>query len=215
MYSFPNLEPVCYSMSGSNYWFLTCIRFLRKQVMWSGIPISWRIFQFVVTHTVKGFGVINKAEVDVCLELSCFFFFFYMIQRMLGIWSLVPLPFLKPAWTSGSWWFMYCWRLSWRLSWRILSIALQTLIWVKLCDSLNILWHWLSLGLEWKHLFLSYGHCWVFQICWHTECSILMTSSLRIWNSSVGIPSPPLASFIVMLLRPTWLQSPGCLALGD
>ena len=29
--------------------------------------------QFIVIHTVKGFGIVNKAEVDVCLELSCFF----------------------------------------------------------------------------------------------------------------------------------------------
>ena len=35
--------------------------------------ISLRIFQFIVIHTVKGFGVVNKAEVDVFLELSCFF----------------------------------------------------------------------------------------------------------------------------------------------
>ena len=46
-------------------------RFLRRQVRWSGIHISWRIFQFVVIHTVKGFDVVNKAE--VFLELSCFF----------------------------------------------------------------------------------------------------------------------------------------------
>ena len=46
---------------------------------------------------------------------------FYMIQQMLTIWSLVPLPFLNPAWTSGSSWFMYCWSLAWR----ILSITLQ------------------------------------------------------------------------------------------
>ena len=37
-----------------------------------------------------------------------------MIQRMLAIWSLVPLPFLKPAWTSGSSRFTYCWSLAWR-----------------------------------------------------------------------------------------------------
>ena len=37
------------------------------------MPISLRILQFVVIHTVKGFGVVNKAEVDVLLELSCFF----------------------------------------------------------------------------------------------------------------------------------------------
>ena len=48
-------------------------RFLRRQVRWSGIPTSWRIFQFVVIHTVKDFGIVNKAEIDVFLELSCFF----------------------------------------------------------------------------------------------------------------------------------------------
>ena len=37
-------------------------RFLRRQVRWFGIPISWRIFQFVVIYTVKGFDIINKAE---------------------------------------------------------------------------------------------------------------------------------------------------------
>ena len=40
---------------------------------------------------------------------------FSMIQQKLAIWSLVPLPFLKPAWTSGSSWFMYCWSVSWRI----------------------------------------------------------------------------------------------------
>ena len=48
-------------------------------------------------------------------------------------------------------------------------------------------------------LFQSCGRWWVFQICWHTECIIFTTSSFRIWNSSTGIPSPPLALFIVML----------------
>ena len=47
-------------------------RFLRRQVRWSGIPISPKIFQFVVVHTVKGFGIVNKAETEVFLELSCF-----------------------------------------------------------------------------------------------------------------------------------------------
>ena len=46
-------------------------------------------------------------------------------------------------------------------------------------------------------LFQSRGHCWVFQICWHMECSTFTAFSFRIWNSSTGIPSPPL--FLVML----------------
>ena len=79
-------------------------RFLRRQVRWSGIPISLRIFQFVVIHPVKGLGIVHKAEVDVFLELSCFF----DDPRMLAVWSLLPLPFLNPACTSGTSRFMYC-----------------------------------------------------------------------------------------------------------
>ena len=91
-------------------------RFLKRQVRWSGIHISFQIFQFIVIHTVKGFGIVNKAEIDVFWNSLAF----SMIQWMLAIWSLVPLPFLKPGWTSGSSWFTYCWSLAWR----ILSISL-------------------------------------------------------------------------------------------
>ena len=48
-------------------------------------------------------------------------------------------------------------------------------------------------------LFQSCGHCWVFQICWHIECSTFTALSLRIWNSTTGIPWAPLALFVVML----------------
>ena len=48
-------------------------------------------------------------------------------------------------------------------------------------------------------LFHSCGYCWVFQICWHIECSTFTASCFRIWNSSTGIPSPPLSLFVVML----------------
>ena len=71
---------------------------------------------------------------------------------------------------------------------------------MQLCGSLSILWHCLSLRLEWKLTFFqSCGHCWVFQICWHIECSTFIASSCRILNSSTGIPTPPLALLIVML----------------
>ena len=48
-------------------------------------------------------------------------------------------------------------------------------------------------------LFLFCGHCWTFQICWHIDGHILTASSFKIWNSSAGIPSPPLALLVVML----------------
>ena len=106
MYSFSYLEPVCCSMSSSNCCFLTCIQISQEadQVVW--YSHLFQIFpQLIVIHTVKGFGIVNKAEIDVFWNSLAF----SMIQRMLAIWSLVPLPFLKPAWTSGSSWFTYCW----------------------------------------------------------------------------------------------------------
>ena len=121
---------------------------------------------------------------------------FSMIQWMLEIWSLVPLPLLKPAWTSASSWFTYCWSLAWR----ILSITL----WV--CELSAIVWYFEhSLALSFfvigmkTDLFQSFGHCWIFQICWHIECSPFTTSSFKIWNKLTGISSLPLSLFVVML----------------
>ena len=117
-----------------------------------------------------------------------------MIQLMLAIWSLVSLSFLKPAWTPWSLWFTDYWSLAWR----ILSITLLCVRWVQLCGSLNVLWHCLSLGLEWKLTFSSPEATAEFPNLLATECSTFTASSFRIWNSSTGIPSPPLALFVVM-----------------
>ena len=61
-------------MSGSNCCFLTYIPVLRRQVRWPGMPIYLIIFQFGVIYTVKGFSVVNEAEVDAFLEFLCFFY---------------------------------------------------------------------------------------------------------------------------------------------
>ena len=53
-------------------------------------------------------------------------------------------------------------------------------------------------------LFQSCGHCWVFQICWHIECSTFVESSFRIWNCSTAILLPPLALFVVLLPKAHW-----------
>ena len=126
--------------------------FLRRQVRWSGIPTSWRFFQFVLIHIVQGFRVVNETEVDVFLEFLCIFY----DQRMLAMWFLVPLPFLNPTCISGYTVTInvdvqstYCWSLAWR----ILSFTLVHVKWGQLCGSLNILWHCPSLELEWKLTF--------------------------------------------------------------
>src|SRR5574337_844650 len=75
MYSFPDLEPACCSMSSSNCCFLTCIQISQEagQVVWYSYLLK-NFPQFVVIHTVRAFGIVNKAEVDVFLELSSFFY---------------------------------------------------------------------------------------------------------------------------------------------
>ena len=68
-----NMEPVCCSMSSSNCCFLTCIQISQQAdqvVMYSHLFQNFP--QFIVIHTVKGFGKVNKAEGDVLLKLSCF-----------------------------------------------------------------------------------------------------------------------------------------------
>ena len=71
--------------------------------MWPGIPISLRIFQFVVIHTAKGFSIVNEAEVYVFLEFSCFFY------DTMDVGNLISgsLPFLNPPCTSGHSQLMY------------------------------------------------------------------------------------------------------------
>ena len=74
MYSFSYLGPVFCFMSSSNCCFLTCIQISQEagQVVWYS-HVFQNFPQFIVIHTVKGFGIVNKAEIDVFLELSCFF----------------------------------------------------------------------------------------------------------------------------------------------
>ena len=61
-------------MSSSNCCFLTCIQISQEagQVVWYS-HLFQKFPQFVLIHTVKGFGIVNKAEIDVFLELPCFF----------------------------------------------------------------------------------------------------------------------------------------------
>ena len=94
-------------------------------------------------HTVKDFGIVNKAEVDVFLELSCFYHDPVDVGNLisgssafsktsLNIWKFTVHVLLKPGLEN-----------------------FEHVRWVQLCSSLSILWHFLSLGLEWKLTFSS------------------------------------------------------------
>ena len=147
MYSFPNLEPVCCSMSNSNCCFLTCIQVSQEagQVVWYS-HLFQNFPQFVLIHTVKGFGIVNKAEIDAFLEFSCFFYdltdvgnlisgFSTFSKSSLNTWKFMVHVLLKPGLENFEHYFASMWDEC------------------NLCASLNVLWHCLSLGFEWKLIF--------------------------------------------------------------
>ena len=82
-------------------------RFVRRQIRSSGIPTSWRIFQFVVIHTVKGFGIVNEAEVDVFPKLSCFFYDPTDVSNLISGSSAFSILWLIQR--DRGWWRTQCW----------------------------------------------------------------------------------------------------------
>ena len=188
-YSFPNFEPVRCIRSGSNCCFITCIRFLRRQVRWSGTPISLRIFHSLLWSTQSKFSTVSETESNVFLEFFCFFYDPMFVGNLISCSS----AFSKSSLNILSSQFTYC---------ELLKPGLENFEHYFACvwDECNcaVVWTFFGIGMK-AALFQSCGHCWVFQICWHIECSIFIASSFRIWKSSTGIPSPPLAFFIVML----------------
>ena len=94
-------------MSGSNCCFLTCIQISQEagQVIWYS-HLFQNFPQFIVIHTVEGFGIVNKAEIDVFLELPCFF------DGPVDVGNLISgsSAFSNPTWTSGTSQFAYCWK---------------------------------------------------------------------------------------------------------
>ena len=124
------------------------------------------------------------------------FLAFYMIHQMLAICSLVPLPFYKPR--------LYISKFPVHV---LLKPCLKdfehnlTSMW----NEYNCMVAWTFFGIthpwDWNEnwFFQSWGHSWVFQICLYIEYSTSAASPFRIWNRSAGIPSPPLALFVVIL----------------
>ena len=134
-------------MTSSNCCFLTCIQVSQGagQVVWYS-HLFQNFPQFLVIHTVNGFRIVNKAEINVLLELSCFFDDPADVGNLisgssafsktsLNIWKFTVHVLLKPGLENFE--HYYC------------------VSWVQLCASWSILWHCLSLGLEWKQTFSS------------------------------------------------------------
>ena len=140
MNSFPYLEPVCFSMSSSNCCFLTCIQFSQEagHVVWNSLLFQ-NFPQFIVIHTVKGFGTVNKAEMYVFLELSCIFHDPADIGNLVSgssAFSQSSLNFTLEYGISTIWKFTYCWSLAWR----ILSMTLLLLLLLLLLSHFSRVW---------------------------------------------------------------------------
>ena len=115
MYSFSDLEAVCCSMSGSNHCFLTWKHISQEadMVLWYSHLLKY-FPQFVVAHTIKYFGIVNKAEIDVFLELCCFF------DDPVDVGNLISG---SSAFSKSS---LNIWKFTLQrsLAWRILSMTL-------------------------------------------------------------------------------------------
>ena len=104
-------------------------------------------------------------------------------KTSLNIWKFTVDVLLKPGLENFEHYFTSMWdECNCAVVWAFFGIA--------------CLWDWNE-----TDLFQSCGHCWVFQICWHIECNTFIASSFRIWNSSNGMQSLPLALFVVMLSK--------------
>ena len=196
-------------MSSSNCCFLTCIQISQEagQVVWYS-HLFQNFPQFIVIHTVKSFGIANKAEVDVFLELSCFFDdpsdvgnlisgFSAFAKPSLNIWKFMVHILLKPGLENFEHYFTSVWdEGNCAVVWAFFGIV--------------FLWDW--------------NENWPFPVLWPLlSFPNLLTYWVQQFHNIIfqdlkwlnGIPSCPLALFIVMLPRPTWLHLPGCLALGE
>ena len=96
MYSFSNLEPVLCSMSSSNCRFLTYIQISQEagQVAWYSHLFKY-FSQLVMIHTVKGFGIVDKADIDIFLELYHFFYDTSDVGNLISCSSAFSKPNLK------------------------------------------------------------------------------------------------------------------------
>ena len=155
-YSFSYLEPVCCSMSSSNCCFLICTQVSQEagQVVWYS-HLFQNFQQFIVIHTVKGFGIVNKAERDVFLELSCF------SDDPADVGNLISG---SSAFSKTS---LYIWKFTVHV---LLKPGLENFehYFTSMWDECNgvVIWAFLALpffGIGMKtDLFQSCGHCWVF-----------------------------------------------------
>ena len=132
MYSFSYLEPVCCSMSSANCFFL--ITQEAGQAIWYSHFLN-NFPQFIMIHTVKGFDIVNKAEIDVFLELSCFFNDPMDVRNLisglsafsktnLNIWKFTVHVLLKPGLENFEHYFTRVWdESSCAVVWAFFAIA--------------------------------------------------------------------------------------------
>ena len=174
-------------MSCSNCCFLTCIQIFQEagKVVWYS-HLFKNFPEFVVIYTVKSFGIINKVEVGVLSGTLLLFLFFNGCWQLitgssafsktsLNIWKFTVHVLLKPGLENFEHYFASMW------------------------DDYNcvVVWAFFGIAFLW-----DWNENWPFPVLWPLlsfpnllayRVRTLTASSFRTWNSSTGIPSPPLA----------------------
>ena len=153
MYSSPNLEPVSCSISGPYHGSLTCLLVSQNagQVLWNSHLLK-NFPQFVLIHTFKGFSIVNKAEVNVFLELSYFFndptdvgnlisgsssFF----KSSLYIWNFLVHILLKPGLENFEHYFASMWdECNCAVVWTFFGMLPKSMV-VYLKDYMYDIWY--------------------------------------------------------------------------
>ena len=206
-----NIQPWCTHFPIWNQSIVPCLilavaswpaySFLRRPVRWSGIPISWRIFQFFCDPHSQRLSVVNKAEVDVFLELFCIF------HDLLDVRNVISCPF---TFSKSSW---IIWKFTIHIT---LKPGLENFehyfasIWGE-CNCV-VVWTFFGIAFLW-----DWNEKWPLLVLWPLLCfpNLLVywvqhfnSIIYSVWNSSAAVPSPLLGFFIVMLPKaPLMLNS--------
>ena len=182
-------------MSSSNCCFLTCIQVSQEagHVVWYS-HLFQNFPQFIVIHTIKGFVIVNKVEIDVFLEFPCFLYDPTNVGNLISGSS----AFSKSR--------LYIWKFSVHI---LLKPRLKDLE-----HNLASMWSEWNYAVVWTFFCIvfiwDWNENWPFPVLWPL---LSFPNLLMYWvqhfhsiifedlKCSAGIPSPPLALFIVMLLK--------------
>ena len=195
-------------MSSSNCCFLTCMQISQEagKVVWYS-HLFKNFPEFVVFHRVKGFSIVNEVEVGAFLKFPCFFHEPTDVDNLtsgssafsessLYIWKFSVGVLLKPSLKDFEHYLASTWNEhNCKVVWIFFRIGMKIYLFQSMATakisklagmwneySCMVIWTFFSIAFLWycneTDHFQSCGRCWIFQFCWHIECSTFTASYL-------------------------------------